>query len=250
MLPRFYAPDAAPGATAVELPADEARHLTRVLRLGVGAEVAVFDGAGHEFVARVARVSRAGVRVRIGARREPAPEPAIPLTLVQAVLRGEHMHDAVRDAVMMGVAAIQPVATEHGQVRLSALQRGGGAERWRRIAVASAKQCGRAVVPAIRPARTFGDIVAEAPADGALRILLVEPAAAAGGVHEAASLSRRPEPRSAVLAVGSEGGWAADEVEAALAHGWLPVTLGRRTLRADATPVAAIAVLQFCWKDL
>ena len=250
MLPRFHAPGAAPGVTIVDLPADEARHLTRVLRLGVGADVAVFDGAGREFVARVEHVSRRGVSVRLVEPRTPAPEPAIPLTLVQAVLKGEHMDRVVRDAVMMGVAAIQPVATAHGQVRLSALERGGGIERWRRVAVASAKQCRRAVVPPVHQARTIGDVVSDAPADGAMRILLVEPAAAWPGTREAWRLGHQPAPRSAVVAVGSEGGWAPSEVESAVAHGWLPVALGRRTLRADAVPVAAIAALQVCWKDL
>jgi len=249
MLPRFYAPEAH-GEATVDLPADEARHLTRVLRLGAGAEVAVFDGIGHEFTARVERVSRAGVRVRIVATREAVPEPAVALTLVQAVLKGEPMDRVVRDAVMMGVAAIQPVASEHGQVRLSALERGGGAERWRRIAVASAKQCRRAVVPRIHAPRAIGEVLAEAPAGGAARILLVEPALADRHAGDAQRLAFEPAPRSAVVAVGAEGGWSAEEVAAAMAHGWRPVTLGRRTLRAEAVPIAAMAVLQFCWRDL
>jgi len=249
MLPRFFAPDAAPDAE-VDLPADEARHLARVLRLGVGAEVAVFDGAGHEYRARVERVSRAGVRVRTVGTREPAPEPAVALTLVQAVLKGESMDRVARDAVMMGVAAIQPVATEHGQVRLPALERGGAVERWRRIAVASAKQCRRAVVPTIRAARSIDDVLSEAPAAGVTRIMLVEPALADRAAVDVRTLSDEPAPRSAIVAVGSEGGWSADEVRAAVAHGWRLVTMGHRTLRADAVPIAAIAVLQFCWHDL
>lgn len=250
MLPRFHAPEAASGATSVVLPPDEARHLSRVLRLGAGAEVTVFDGVGHEFLARVEQASRRGVRVRILAAREPAPEPMVPVTLVQAVLKGDHMDNVVRDAVMMGVAAIQPVSTDYGQVRLSALARGGAVERWRRLAVAAAKQCRRAVLPAIHPARAFGDVVSEAPGEGAMRILLVEPAAVVLGTREVRVLGEQPAPRSAVVGVGSEGGWTPSEVEAALANGWLAVTLGRRTLRADAVPVAAIGILQFCWRDL
>lgn len=250
MQPRFYAPDAASGAIVLDLPPDEARHLSRVLRLRAGADVTLFDGAGHEFLARVERVTRAGVRVRIVEPREAASEPKVSLTLVQAVLKGEHMDRVVRDAVMMGVAAIQPVATAHGQVRYSVLVRGAASDRWHRIAVASAKQCRRAVVPPILQARTIDDVVAETPVEGGLRILLVEPAAAVPGTRDAGSLAGRPAPRSAAVAVGSEGGWAAPEVEAAVAHGWLPVTLGRRTLRADAVALAAIAVLQCGWKDL
>jgi len=249
MLPRFFAPGALDG-TVIDLPADEARHLARVLRLGVGAEVAVFDGAGHEFTGRVEQVSRGGVRVRIIGTREPAPEPAVALTLVQAALKGEAMDRVVRDAVMMGVAAIQPVATEHGQVRLAALERGGGAERWRRIAVASAKQCRRAVVPVVRPPRAFADLVAATAEEDTGRLLLVEPALETPGAIDPRAIAAQPTPRAAMVAVGSEGGWSADEVGAAVACGWRPVTLGRRTLRADAVPVAALAILRYCWNDL
>lgn len=250
MLPRFYVPEAASGGTFAVLPPDEAHHLSHVLRLGAGAEVTVFDGVGHEFLARVEEVSHTGVRVRVLAAREPAPEPMVPITLVQAVLKGNHMDNVVRDAVMMGVAAIQPVSTEHGQVRLSALGRGSSVERWRRLAVAAAKQCRRAVLPTIHTARAFGDVVSEAPGEGAMRILLVEPAASVPGTRDARVLNEQAAPRSAVVGVGSEGGWTAQEVEAALANGWLAVTLGRRTLRADAVPITAIGVLQFCWRDL
>ena len=250
MLPRFYAPDAALGQTHVDLPVDEARHLARVLRLGVGAEVALFDGAGHEFAGRVEAVSRDGVRVRLVEPRQPVPEPTVALTLVQAVLKGEAMDRVVRDAVMMGVAAIQPVATQHGQVRLPALERGGSTERWRRITVASAKQCRRAVVPPVLPALAFAEVAAQTPAEGVARFILVEPARADRSATAAGPLDGTPAPRTALVAVGSEGGWSGGEVETALAHGWRPVTLGRRTLRADAVPIAAIAVLQFCWRDL
>jgi 16S rRNA (uracil1498-N3)-methyltransferase len=244
MLPRFYAPSAAPGEAIVDLPPDEARHLSRVLRLRAGARIGVFDGRGREFLAEVESVSRDGARVRLLGPGEPAPEPSVRLTLVQGVLKGEHMDAVVRDAVMMGVAAIQPVATAHGQVRLDALARGAGAARWRRIAVASAKQCRRAVVPDILPPREFAALAADASAD--LRVLLVEPAAAGAG--DASALRALPRPRAADLAIGPEGGWAAEEIETAVAHGFVPVTLGARTLRADAVPVAAIAVLQFLWE--
>lgn len=246
MLPRFHAPAASSGETTIDLPPDEARHLSRVLRLGPGAEIAVFDGRGREFLAVVEEVSRTGARVRLVAPREPAPEPAVHLTLVQGVLKGDHMDAVVRDAVMLGVAAIQPVATAYGQVRLDALARGAGTARWRRIAVASAKQCRRAVVPDILPAREFREFVAASGFVADLRVLLVEPAAAGAG--DASALRRLPRPRAADLAIGPEGGWAAEEIETAVAHGFVPVTLGRRTLRADAVPVAAIAVLQFLWE--
>src|SRR5207302_1167451 len=92
---RFFAPALDPGDEAVTLPRDEAEHLTRVLRLGVGDVVSVFDGRGREFLARIVSAQRRDVRVQLMSRVEPAGEPAVPLTLVQAVLKGDKMDDVV-----------------------------------------------------------------------------------------------------------------------------------------------------------
>src|SRR5690348_9750146 len=137
MAPRFFAPSMDPGDEDVLLPRDEAEHLTRVLRLTVGDTVAVFDGRGNEFLARVAAADRRDVRVQILSRVQPAAEPAVPLTLVQAVLKSDRMDEIVRDAVMLGVAAIQPVVTARAEVTVAALLRGARVDRWKRVALAS-----------------------------------------------------------------------------------------------------------------
>src|SRR5690349_22851009 len=82
---RFFAPTLDPGDEPVTLPKDEAEHLTRVLRLGVGDMVSVFDGRGHEFSARVIAADRRDARVQLMARVEAAAEPLVALTLAQAV---------------------------------------------------------------------------------------------------------------------------------------------------------------------
>ena len=100
---RFFAPALDPGDETVTLPRDEAEHLMRVLRLGVGDTIAVFDGRGHEFLARVVRRDPWRRARAVGGAEERADEPAVALTLVQAVLKGDKMDDVVRDAVMLGV---------------------------------------------------------------------------------------------------------------------------------------------------
>src|SRR5262245_2091532 len=147
---RFFAPTLDPGDEFVTLPRDEAEHLTRVLRLGVGDRIAVFDGRGHEFLATVATAIRRDVRVQLMSRIDPAAEASVPLTLVQAVLTGDKMDDVVRDAVMLGVAAVQPVVTARTEKTVAALLRSARADRWRRVAVASVKQSRRAVLPPIQ----------------------------------------------------------------------------------------------------
>jgi 16S rRNA (uracil1498-N3)-methyltransferase len=182
--------------------------------------------------------------VQLLSRVEPPPEPAVHLTLAQAVLKGEKMDDVVRDAVMLGVAAIQPIVTRRTEVTVAALVRGARVDRWRRVALASAKQSRRAVLPEVRVPLTFDDFLDEPPP--ALRLMLVEP----GAGHDAQPLSalrqERP-PSDAALLIGPEGGWDEREWTAARDRGIRLISLGPRTLRADAVPVAAISVLEFLW---
>jgi 16S rRNA (uracil1498-N3)-methyltransferase len=244
---RFFAPSLDAGDETVALPRDEGEHLTRVLRLGVGDTVSVFDGRGQEFLARVASVIRRDVRVHIVSRLEPANESGVALTLGQAVLKGEKMDDVIRDAVMLGVAAIQPIVTRRSETTVAALMKGARLERWRRVALASVKQSRRAVLPEIRMPLTLETALEEPPA--ALRLMLVEPGAEAS-VEPIAALHGLPAPPDAMLFVGPEGGWAPEEWASAAAHGFRLISLGGRTLRADAVPVAAISVLQFMWREL
>ncbi len=242
---RFFAPALDPGDETVLLPREEAEHLTRVLRLGAGDTVAVFDGRGHEFAARVTSALRRDVRVQIVSRIDPVAESGVALALAPAVLKGDKMDEVIRDAVMLGVSAIQPIVTKRSETTVAALMKGARVERWRRVALASVKQSRRAVLPEIRMPLTLETALGEPPA--ALRLMLVEPAASAD-VEPISALRRTPTPADATLFVGPEGGWAPEEWTSAAAHGVRLVSLGPRTLRADAVPVAAISVLNFLWE--
>jgi len=246
---RFFAPALDPGDDTVTLPKDEAEHLTRVLRMGVGDTVSVFDGRGHEFSARVIAADRRDARVQLMARVEPAAEPSVSLTLAQAIIKGDKMDDVVRDAVMLGVAAVQPLVTARTETTVAQVTKGNRLERWRRVALASTKQSKRALLPDIRRPLTLESFLQDPAA--ALRLMLVEPGAAGGdGVESLSSLRGQPVPQDATIFVGPEGGWTDAELAAVRAHGVRLMTMGHRTLRADATPVAAISVLQFLFGDL
>lgn len=244
---RFFAPALDAGDESVTLPRDEAEHLTRVLRLSAGDIVAVFDGRGHEFLARITSAARRDARLQLVSRLEAAAEPAVSITLVPAVLKTDKMDDLVRDAVMLGVSAVQPIVTARAETTVAAIVRGARVDRWRRIALASVKQCGRAVLPEIRTPLTFENWLADPRPD--LTVMLVEPSAAADG-ETLSQLRGRPTPSEAAVLVGPEGGWTEAEWRAAADRGIQLVTLGRRTLRADAVPIAALSVLQFLWGDL
>jgi 16S rRNA (uracil1498-N3)-methyltransferase len=240
-LPRFHVPGLDAAAAEAGLPREEALHLTRVMRLGVGDEVAIFDGRGHEFRARVVRADRDDVRVELGSPLVPAPEAHTPITLVQAILKGDRMDDVVRDATMMGVAAIAPIVTARTIAKRQAV------ERWERVAVSSAKQCRRAVVPRVAPVASLQEWLASPPAG--LKLLLVEPTAAGGAEKTMRNLTGLT-PASVAIVVGPEGGWAPEERDALVNAGSMPVTLSGLTLRADAVPVVAISLVRFALADL
>lgn len=227
------------------LPADEAAHLGRVLRLRSGDQVHVFDGVGREWSAVVAEVHSQRATVRIGASVVAAPELRVATALVIATLKGDKMDDVVRDAVMMGVHSIQPIVSARTELSASQAARRARVERWQRIAVSSAKQCGRAVVPRVSPALDFDAWLPDAGARADLGLLLVEPNVAA----HVRRLRDIPVPAAITLVVGPEGGWTAVELARGADAGLIPVRLGGRTLRADAVPLVALASCQALWED-
>ena len=241
---RFYAPSASELGSEIELPDDEAQHIGRVLRLKAGDSLAVFNGRGGEFAAIVTSMTKSRVTVRLAGVVVAKAELPVSLTLAQAVLKGDKMDDVVRDAVMLGFSAVQPILTARTETSLAALTRSARHQRWHRIAVSSAKQCGRAVVPAIAPPLVFDGPASLAHLPSPL-FLLVEPGAAAhmttvAGVDPGA-------PAAATLIVGPEGGWTEEEVQRCAGHAH-PVGVGALTLRADAAGMVAAAALMTHWK--
>ena len=241
MTPRFYVPDLDPAVRVVRLPADEAHHLVRVLRLGAGEHVAVFDGRGNEWLARIDTAARSGVEVSL-LEVVVRTQPAVALTLVQAVLKGEAMDDVIRDCTMVGVASIQPILSARTTVRTAAMAAAAG--RWRRVALASAKQCGASRLPAIGDVVSFDQRIERPPKTPAY--VLVEPSVAVAPLT-ARQLAAEPAPAEASLLVGPEGGWTGEERDRAVEAGWLPLSLGPMTLRAAAVPLAAAAILLAVW---
>ena len=154
--------------------------------------------------------------MRLGNPRDPAPEARLNVTLAQAVLKGDKMDDVVRDAVMIGATAIRPVLTTRTETSAAILEKSRRQDRWERVAISSAKQCGRAVVPPILEPLTFEGLI-EILLDKWLSgpaIMLVEPGADEGRASLFQSSTSKP-PKSATAVVGPEGGWTPEEIEAA-----------------------------------
>ncbi len=240
MLPRIFAPDLSTATADVTLRADEAHHLVRVRRLGVGQRVRLFDGAGGEWEGRLTIATRDRAIVTIDRQVEPAAEPPVRVTLVIGLLKGDQMDTVVRDATALGVAAIAPLASAHVAVPARAWRDDAARDRWTRIAIAAAKQSGRAVVPQIGAVRSLDAILDLDP--GAAVLVAVEPAAS--GLPP---MSIETAPAAALALVGPEGGWSANEIAALAARGACAVSLGPRTLRAELAPAVLLSALWTRW---
>jgi 16S rRNA (uracil1498-N3)-methyltransferase len=237
---RLYVPPARLGGATVTISGDEHLHLARVLRARPGDAVTLFDGAGGEVEARVARVGRTETELELGARRGgpgAGVAPPAPIVLLTAVPRGGRMDLLVQKTSELGVARIVPVLTARSVARPEAGRRA----RWEKIAREAARQCGRADVPAVDPPVELGAALA-LPDLPARRIVLWERPAEPGARTPLRALVAEPAPTA--LLVGPEGGFADAEVEAARAAGFVPVGLGRRILRVETAAIVAVALVE------
>jgi 16S rRNA (uracil1498-N3)-methyltransferase len=152
----------------------------------------------------------------------------------------------VRDAVMMGVTSIVPLLAARSEVSAATLQRRRSRERWQRIAIVSAKQCGRAVVPAIEEPCDLDALLSRVTSEEQRPIVMfVEPAAAGHG--SSGAVDAHPS-TSATVIIGPEGGWTPEEL-ARTVPGISHVTLPGPTLRADAMAVVALTMLFTNWRE-
>src|SRR5215216_2823572 len=205
---RFHAQPDAFNNQIVTLGTDEARHLRDVLRLKAGDEVYVFDGRGREFRCSVVTTTRDEAELRIEAEVEPAkPESQLQLNLCVALLKGEKFDLVVQKATELGVSKVTPLITRYADIHLrdesDAAKR---VARWQRIALEAAKQSGRAFVPEINVPLSFDDVL-EAEGTG---VMFSE----RGGE----ALASFTGANAIAALVGSEGGWADEEIEAARAR--------------------------------
>jgi 16S rRNA (uracil1498-N3)-methyltransferase len=234
---RAYAPDAAEELDVL-LPDDEGAHVTRVLRLGVGDALRVFDGRGAEYAAEVLSARRSAVRVRVGQPVPGAAEPPVAFVAAPALVKGDAFDEIVRDAVMMGASAVRPVVTE----RTVARPRETMTARWRRVALAATKQSGRARLATVDAPLTLDQLLSSDAS--ARRLVFVEPSADVL-VTSPLTLER---PVSALVLTGPEGGWSPAELQLFKERALTFVRIGQRTITAERATIAALAVLMSVWE--
>jgi 16S rRNA (uracil1498-N3)-methyltransferase len=239
--PRVYADiDLADGAQ-VTLGDEAYHHLIVVLRRIRGDNIVLFNGRGGEYPATIETVGKRKLDARITQFRDVARESALPVTLVQAVSKGERMDYSIQKAVELGVTAIQPVITEHVVVRLDAERWARKCEHWQSIAVSACEQSGRTRVPRVAPVQDLATWLGACPPE-ALRLVL-------SPVATPTPLKRSPG-QPVVLLVGPEGGLSELELKLVDLAGFTGLPLGPRVLRTETAGVVALAVLQSQWGDM
>ena len=231
---RLFVPETPSPDGTLRFPRGELRHL-HALRLAAGDRLRVFDAAGREYEVVLEHVTTRAATGRVVASYPPPHESPLELVLVPALVKHDKMDWVIEKATELGVTRIAPVMTRY------TVARGAHLERWRRIAIAAAKQCGRTRIPSVDAPRAFDDAIGE-PWPG-LRLLAWED-------EQTVRLADLPQRTPAVtLVIGPEGGFDPAEVATARSAAFVTVSLGRRVLRAETAAVVGTALCQHRWGD-
>lgn len=240
-IPRIHHPEPLSVGENITLCEDAANHVGRVLRMGAGQAVQLFDGSNQVFDAEIIQADKKSVRVKVLSASEDDRESPLWLHLGQVMSRGEKMEFTIQKAVELGVNVITPLFSERCGVKLDAERLNKKLQQWQKIAIAACEQCGRNRVPEVRPAMELEAWCAEQ--DDALKLNL-HPRASA-------SINTLPQPVERVrLLIGPEGGLTADEIAMTANHQFTDILLGPRVLRTETTALTAITALQVRFGDL
>jgi len=234
---RFYIPAAEwdPGALAITGP--DAHHCHDVMRCQAGDRVVVFDGRGKQTVATITSAKRSRVELDPEELAETSPMPAS-LTLCQAIPKGKNMDLVVQKATELGAAHIVPLLTENTVVRLGAQEVAKKQVKWQRIAIEACKQSGQNWMPEVATPTTLAAYLEGAGATGLDLIASLQP----GSKHLKQVLTDPPATSARIL-IGPEGDFTSAEVEAAIAAGHQPITLGPIILRTETAAIYCLSVL-------
>ncbi|WP_010464787.1 16S rRNA (uracil(1498)-N(3))-methyltransferase [Acidovorax radicis] len=240
-MPRFHCPALLATGAELDLPPGAARHV-QVLRLQPGDTITLFHGGqgegdpGGEFDATVLRMGRSDVRVVVGAHHATEREAPRAVHLLAGITANERMDWLVEKATELGVASITPLVAERSVLKLKGERAEKKIAHWQAVAVAACEQCGRNRVPVVHGAVDLAAWVRAQTA--ASQRLLLSLRAGTAPLRTAAAPSG-----PVVFLSGPEGGLSSAEEDLALQHGFTPITLGPRVLRAETAPLAALAAL-------
>ncbi len=243
---RFFVPKKNLRDNRGHIDGQELVHLRKVLRLAPGDPITVFDDGGWEHEAVIRALGAQQGEIEILRSYQPERESPLQITLAVALTKGEKMDFIVEKATELGVQTIIPFVSSYSIPRLDESKIVKRGERWQKIALSAAKQCGRTRMPEISSVFEYRKLLDDAPPQ-TLKLIFWEK-------EQQRSLyqirEQRGDVEAVLIVIGPEGGFTAEEAQMAQRQGFEPVELGRRILRAETAAVTAIALVQFLWGDL
>jgi len=247
-LTRVYVEAVLTPGSVVELPPDTASHVAKVLRARLGDELTLFNGDGRECNGMIDAVRGSRVAASVGESRQVDRESPLAITLVQCVPRGDRMDFIVQKATELGVSRIVPVLSQRSVVRLDAGQAESKANHWRAVAVSACEQCGRNRLPSIDAAQPLLNYLGSSSPGQGPRLVFAPDSASPPGAERRSGLNS--DIVVAEVAIGPEGGFASDELEAFRVSGFSQVGFGPRILRTETAAIAAVVWLQARFGDM
>ncbi len=230
-MPRFFVQSTQIENGTVTVLGDDAHHISRSLRMAAGEQITVCDMQHREYLCELAEFLPDCVRARVLSVTQSVAEPPVAITLYQALPKGDKLDSIIQKAVECGVCRIVPFESERCVMRAKPDAEQRKTERRQRIATEAAKQCGRGVLPEVKPTVSFSQMIDQASvSDTVLFCYEGDGTLPVGELLRAAP----PQKGSALsIVVGSEGGFSLAEAEQARANGFLMCGLGPRILRTE-----------------
>ncbi len=237
--PIFFAPSENRQGDLIVLPADEARHASRVLRLSAGAIVIVIDGLGGACRAEITSTTSRKTSVHVHSELRDFGEATVRLTLAAGLSAGSKFDSVVQRGTELGVKRFVPLITEKSKIKMDDPRRARSrVTRLGKVALAAIKQCRRSYLPEIAVPTSLGGFLSEF--DAGDRGLIFHPS---GKARAVADLPLDAGLKRVTLLVGPESGFSDEEVESAVEAGFTPVSLGDRVLRTETAGPVAVALL-------
>lgn len=236
-MPWFFENDITQDSEFYTITGENANHLEKSLRMKAGEEVTLCGSANTEYTCKIESITPGSVTVKVLSQALCQNEPTVNVTLYQAIPKGDKMDMIVQKAVELGVTSIVPVLTSRCVSRPDQKSAAKKTARWQKIALQAASQSRRGTIPTVQPMVTFSQAVKESSCS--TKIIFYE----CGGSSIGDII--KPNTKNLAVFIGSEGGFAPSEIDAIKKYGGQTATLGKRILRAETAPLAALSVIMY-----
>lgn len=229
-------------SSRIILDEEQSRHIAKSLRMRQGDMITVCDGSETDYGCIIDEITKTQVALKVCYKQVSQSEPSVKVSLYQGVPKGDKTEDIIQKSVELGVFEITPVLTKRSVSRPDDKQAAKKQIRYNKIALEAAQQSGRGIIPRVHKMTAFKEAVESCTAD--LKIIFYE-----GGGEPLKSIINN-DIKSIAVFIGPEGGFEKEEVDAVLNSGGIRATLGKRILRTQTAPAAALSAIMLLTGNL